>query len=481
MSIVSLWPWILTALDLGLASWVTVHAVMRKRDTRAAIAWTGLAWLAPFVGSFAYCVLGINRIERRATKLGLSEALQTRVGFSPSDQDLQEAASSVKAFPNLAGLAELGAALSGKALTPGNSVECLSDGDQTYPAMIEAIDGAKHSVGLLSYIFDSDRAGDAILEALLRARSRGVEVRVLVDHVGARYSNGSMVKRLKQAGIEAASFLPTRLFRLPVFANLRNHRKIMVVDGAVGFTGGTNIREAHWLALDPPKPTQCLHFRLQGPVVAHLQEVFVTDWAFTTGERLSGEAWFPEPERSGSVWARGITHGPDEDFETLAKVIFAGLAVARDRVRIVTPYFLPDQRLNEALAVAALRGVDVEIYVPSDNNMPIINWASAAQLGLIVQHGCRVFVTKPPFDHTKLMLVDTAWALIGSTNWDPRSLRLNFEFNVECYDSALASALHKIVDRKAEGAREITLEILKARRFSTRLRDGMARLLSPYL
>ncbi len=481
MSIATLWPWLLTALDLGLASWVTVHAVMRKRDTRAAIAWTGLAWLAPFVGSFAYCVLGINRIERKATKLGLSDALQKRSRFQPTQHDLQEAERSIRAFPNLAGLAELGAELSGKALTPGNGVDCLSDGDQTYPAMIEAIDGAKRSVGLLSYIFDSDRAGDAILQALVRAHRRGVEVRVLVDHVGARYSKASMVKRLKQEGIEAASFLPTRLLRLPVFANLRNHRKILVVDGHLGFTGGTNIREAHWLALDPAKPTQCLHFRLQGPVVAHLQEVFVTDWAFTTGEGLSGEAWFPDPERSGSVWARGIAHGPDEDFETLSKVIFAGLSVARDRVRIVTPYFLPDQRLNEGLAVAALRGIDVEVYIPSDNNMPIVNWAAAAQLGLIVQHGCRVFVTRPPFDHTKVMLVDSAWALIGSTNWDPRSLRLNFEFNVECYDSTLASALHKIIDRKAEGAREITLERLNARRFSTKLRDGMARLLSPYL
>ncbi len=481
MSILSIWPWLLTALDLGLASWVTVHAVMRKRDTRAAIAWTGLAWLAPFVGSLAYCVLGINRIERRATKLGLGEALQARPGFRPTQNDLQEAERSIRAFPYLAGLAEVGAALSGKALTPGNSVACLCDGDETYPAMIEAIDGASRSVSLLSYIFDADRAGDAVVQALVRAQARGVAVRVLIDHVGGTYSKTSMVKRLKQEGIAAAGFLPTRLFRLPTFANLRNHRKILVVDGLLGFTGGTNIREAHWRALAPPKPTQCLHFRLQGPVVQHLQEVFVTDWAFTTGERLSGETWFPDPRRGGSVWARGIAHGPDEDFEKLTKVIFAGLAVARDRVRIVTPYFLPDARLNEALAVAALRGTEVEIYLPSDNNMPIVNWASAAQLGLIVQHGVRVYMTKPPFDHTKLMLVDQSWALIGSTNWDPRSLRLNFEFNVECYDSGLAADLHAIIDRKAEGAREITMDRLIARRFSTKLRDGMARLLSPYL
>jgi len=319
------------------------------------------------------------------------------------------------------------------------------------------------------------------LEALVKARERNVLVRVLIDDVGAKYSRPNMVRRLKEAGLTAASFLPTRVPRLPQYANLRNHRKILVVDGRVGFTGGTNIRESHWLMKKPKDPVQCLHFQLAGPIVAQLQEVFAVDWAFAAGESLSGEDWFPAASRAGNVWARGIQHGPDEHFEKMADTIAAALASAQERVRIVTPYFLPNASLIQALNVAALRGVDVEIYLPSANNIALVQWAATAQLWQLLEKGCRIFYTSPPFDHTKLMIVDAIWSLIGSTNWDPRSLRLNFEFNVECYDEHLAQSLNEIVDKKAQSAREVMLDEVNARGIPVRLRDGLARLLTPYL
>ena len=185
--------------------------------------------------------------------------------------------------------------------------------------------------------------------------------------------------------------------------------------------------------------------------------------------------------RAGEIWSRGITHGPDEDFEALSKVMFAALSVSRSRVRIVSPYFLPDSRLVEALSVAGLRGVRIEIYLPSNNNIPVVDWAAMAQLPLILENGCRVFVTQPPFDHTKLMIVDDIWTLIGSTNWDPRSLRLNFEFNVECYNQDLACKLNDIVNKKAADVHEITLDEINNHNFPVRMRNGLARLLSPYL
>lgn len=475
------WSVLFTLLHVCLACAVTGHAVLNKRDVRAAIGWTSLAWLAPFLGSLAYLVLGINRINRAATRLGLSEFMSETPKFEPSEQELSLKQNALEQFPNFAGLVQAGETLTGKPLLPGNRVRCLQDGDEAYPAMISAIDNATLSVGLLSYIFDSDRAGEQFFDALVRAKDRGVQVRVLVDDIGTRYSKENMVKRLNDAGVDAASFLPTNAWRMRRFSNLRNHRKILVVDGKTGFTGGTNIREAHVLNLDPKGPTRCLHFHFDGPVVAHLKEVFVTDWAFATGETLHGPSWFPELDRAGSVWSRGLSHGPDEDFETLSRLIFAALSAARDRVRIVSPYFLPDSRLLEALAVASLRGVQVEIYLPSNNNVKVVEWAAMAQIGLVMEFGCRVFITKPPFDHTKLTLVDDIWALVGSTNWDPRSLRLNFEFNVECYSELLSEQLHAIIDQKAQGAREITLDDLKVRSFPIKLRDGLARLLSPYL
>lgn len=481
MSFADAWPWALAVLNFSLAIWVTIDAVLRKRDTRAAIAWTSLAWLAPFLGSIAYFCLGVNRIHRKAIKLGMRDALRDKPELALARVDADQISEAIERAPHLAGLAAVGAAQSGRALVPGNRIDCLLDGDTTYPAMVRAITNAEYSIGLLSYIFDSDRAGDQILNALVDARKRGLEIRVLIDDVGSSYSKINMVKRLQELDVKAASFLPTRFGRLPVFANLRNHRKILVVDGKVGFTGGTNIREAHWLSLDPTHPTRCLHFQLEGPVVAHLQEAFVTDWAFTTGEKLSGLRWFPKLRRAGEIWSRGLTHGPDEDFEALSKVMFAALSVSRSRVRIVSPYFLPDSRLVEALSVAALRGVRIEIYLPSNNNIPVVDWAAMAQLPLILENGCRVFVTQPPFDHTKLMIVDDIWTLIGSTNWDPRSLRLNFEFNVECYNQDLACKLNDIVNKKAADVHEITLDEINNHNFPVRMRNGLARLLSPYL
>lgn len=476
-----IWGGLLAAVNIGLAVGVTVHAVLWKRDSRAVIAWVGLAWLAPVLGSCAYLLLGINRIQRKAVALDLHDVSLFNREQQLSAAELKRRDAFARDNANLRGLAQAGHVLSGVALLPGNTIEPLVDGDQAYPAMIAAIDTAQRSVALMSYIFDSDRAGQAFLDALVRAQQRDVEVRVLVDGVGSKYSKHNMVSRLRQAGLNASAFLPTRVPRLQAYANLRNHRKILVVDGEVGFTGGTNIREGHLLKLEPDEPVQCLHFQLRGPVVSHLQRVFALDWAFAAAEVLSGPNWFPELNGNARVWARGIEHGPDENLEKLSDLIAAALASARTRVRIVTPYFLPSASLVQALNVTAMRGVDVEIYLPSVNNIALVQWATNAMLWQVLERGIRVYTTPPPFDHSKLMLVDDIWALIGSSNWDPRSLRLNFEFNVECYDEALAASLNGIVDHKAEFACPVTLADVNARSFPVKLRDGLARLLTPYL
>ena len=463
-----------------MALGVTIHAILWKRDSRAVIGWVGLAWLAPFLGTCAYVCFGINRIQRKADSLRRKSQGNLVPDPGVCDERLQRVEQFLQQYPDLAGLAMAGRKLAGRPLVAGNCVEPLVNGDEAYPRMLAAIEQAQRSVALLSYIFDSDRSGDAFFAALVAAHQRGVAVRVLVDDIGSKYSRPNMVRRLKNAGLTVASFLPTKI-PLPRYANLRNHRKILVTDGSLGFTGGTNIREGHQLSLQPRYPVQCLHFQLQGPIVSQLQHVFAMDWFFTTGEQLQGEAWFPEQQAVGDVWARGIEDGPDEDFEKLSDLIVAALASARQRVRIVTPYFLPNSSLIQALNVAALRGVEVDIYLPSANNIAVVQWAATAQLWQILEKGCRVHCTPPPFDHTKLMVVDDTWSFIGSSNWDPRSLRLNFEFNVECYEPKLAQALNEIIDEKASASREITLAEVNRRGLLVRLRDGAARLLTPYL
>jgi cardiolipin synthase len=242
-----------------------------------------------------------------------------------------------------------------------------------------------------------------------------------------------------------------------------------------------NIRVGHLLKRHPRAPVQDTHFRVRGPVVTQMQEVFADDWRFTTGETLRGDAWFPKLESAGPVLARGVPDGPDEDFEKLRWTLLGSLAIARYSVRIMTPYFLPDAALVSALNVAAMRGVQVDIILPSRANLPFVHWASRAMWWQVLEHGCRIWLSPPPFDHSKLMLVDGCWALVGSANWDARSLRLNFEHNLECYDTELARRLEELIEAKRKIAHLVTLEEVDARSVLIRLRDGIARLLTPYL
>ncbi len=472
-------PYVAGSLSVLLQIIVSGHVVLTKRDTRAAVAWVGLVWLVPVIGSVLYGVFGINRIQRHAAELreenrpvGPSHLLEP---VPVRGKPLVETQGYLKA------LARIGDELTGWPLTHGNAVAPLLNGDAVFPTMIGAIDAASQSVVLSTYIFDRDRAGWMFADALAGAIRRGVEVRVLIDGAGSRYSWPSMVGALRGRGVRTARFLPTLApWRAP-FLNLRNHRKLLIVDDQVGFTGGMNIREGHALEWSPRRPVQDLHFRVEGPAVAHFMEAFAEDWAFSTKETLGGQRWFPTIEPRGDVTGRGILDGPDEDFEKLRWIILGAIASAKRSVRIATPYFLPDGGLITSLNVAAMRGVEVDILLPVKNNLPLVKWASTFQLTRVLRRGCRVFYSPPPFDHTKLMIVDGVWTLFGSANWDPRSLRLNFEFNVECYDEQLGQQLEELFLERQRAAREVTAAELDQRSLPAKLRDGLARLLSPYL
>jgi len=366
-------------------------------------------------------------------------------------------------------------------LTGGNALCVLEGGDAAYPKMLEAIAGAKKSVALISYIFRDDSAGKAFADAFAAARRRGVEVRVLLDSVGIGYFYPRIFYRMRKAGVRADRFLHTWLpWRMP-FLNMRNHRKILVVDGARAFMGGMNIGEENSQSLHPDNHITDIHFGVEGPVVRLIMDAFARDWSFTTDETLDEDFWWPDIKPAGPAYARGLSSGPDADLYKLEMILGSALTLAKSHVRILTPYFLPDSRLQFAIAQACLRGVRVDIVIPERSDNVAMDWAVRGHLRFFRHMSVNIYTTPRPFDHSKLFTIDGGWCLIGSSNWDARSFRLNFEYDLECYDPALARKLDDIIDARIARGTRMDLSALIRRPVLVRLRDAAARLAMPYL
>ncbi|MGF7054142.1 cardiolipin synthase [Bosea sp. OAE752] len=476
------WPHILAVISVVMAAVAAAHAVMTKDEVRAAIGWAGVIILSPIVGPLLYAVAGVNRI-RRATILsqrpGPGAAADSTRRFHISHDEVGEVFGQ-----RFAALKTLGDRVARHPLTKGNQIETLHTGDEAYAAMLAAIAAAQRSVILETYIFDRDPLGLRIADALIAASRRGVSVRVLIDSVGARYSVPSIVGPLRSGGVTVAVFNGNIIMglRLP-YANLRTHRKIIVVDGATAFMGGMNIRQGFTTEFAGEASAHDTHFRITGPVVADLFAVAAEDWRFATGEALTGADWAmqaPAPvERP--VLMRAVPSGPDSFLETNHKLLIGALSVARRSVRIMSPYFLPDQELISALVTAARRGVDIDIVVPSVNNLVLVDRAMTAQFDQILKNYCRIWRATGPFDHSKLFAIDGSWAYVGSSNLDPRSLRLNFEIDVEVLDPGFARGIEARIDAVIAKAGKVTLAGLRARPYLVRLMDRVIWLGSPYL
>lgn len=275
-------------------------------------------------------------------------------------------------------------------------------------------------------------------------------------------------------------FLPPTLFPPTVHINLRNHRKILVADGRISFTGGMNIGDRH-LAGRSDNPSRVIdaHFRLTGPIVAQIEPVFLADWGFMTKEYPAPKPVFSA--ETGSAVCRTIIDGPNEDLDKLTAILMGAISTARRKVLIMTPYFLPSRELIAALQTAALRGIEVTIILPEKSNLPYVDWATRNMLWELLRWGVRVYYQPPPFAHTKLFVVDDYYAQIGSANIDTRSLRLNFELVVEVYDKPFVAILTHHIDKVRERAREASLKELDNRSLPVRTRDALTWLFSPYL
>jgi len=460
-----------------LAPATALHALLFKRDPRAAFGWIAVCLLAPLAGPLIYVLFGLNRVRSRASDLAPSP-MSAHLERGAVITDPPALPEEIRA--DYRRLATIGQTLSRHGLVAGNQVTPLVNGEQAYPAMLSAIEAAQHSVLLSSYIFDTGGDCQPWVAALQRAQQRGVEVRVLVDGFGEYYSRPKPSRTLGRAGIAVTRFMPPRLLPPTLSLNMRNHHKILVIDNQVGFTGGMNIGNRHLIEAPSNRhPTQDLHFQLQGPIVAQLSDVFVRTWALASGAPL--DLSLPEPMATGSLWCRALTDGPDEDLDRLTMLWSAALAQARHSARIMTPYFLPPRELVGALQAAALRGIDIDLILPAQNNLAVVHWATRNMLWELLIRGIRVWYQPPPFNHSKLFIIDRGYSQIGSANWDPRSLRLNFELQVEVYGRDFGDTMAAQFDAIKSDSRPVTLDEVDGRRFAERLRDATCWLFSPYL
>lgn len=492
---------ILHALAASAASW---HALLYKRDSRAALGWIGVCVLFPLVGPLLYSLLGVNRVENRARVLRGTGPRRRFIEFERGAEParLQGLISAEDAGQT--GLARASQAITGQTLCMGNQVKILLNGDAAYPAMLSAINHAKYRLLIMTYIFDTDAMGKAFIGALAAAANRGVDVRVMVDGLGEKYSFPRVTRLLRKAGIRVSQYNPPRLVPPTLSINLRNHRKVLLVDDGLAFTGGMNISDRH-LIKNPRvnNPVADIHFGFRGPIVAQLLTVFTTAWDQQTGEDLlktlqggisqgpversitaseAGLAAWPTggPTTAGSA-CRAVVDGPDENLDRLALILQAAVTGAANHIRIMTPYFLPSQALIGCLQSAALRGVKVEIILPEKSNLPYVHWATRNMLWELLYYNITVYYQPPPFVHSKLFLVDDEYSLIGSANIDPRSLRLNYELGVEIYDPIVNAALSEHFDQTINRSRPVTLDEVDGRSLAVRTRDALCWLFTPYL
>jgi cardiolipin synthase A/B len=368
------------------------------------------------------------------------------------------------------------AGLFGSNLLGGNRIETLLNGDQIFPAMLGAIRSAETTINFETYIYWSGEIGWEFALALAERASAGVEVRVLIDWVGSQSIESGMLQTMEDAGVRIVRFRPLRWYTLDRINN-RTHRKLLVVDGRVGFTGGVGIGDEWRGDARTPDEWRETHFRVTGPVVAMLQGAFASNWVEDTGDILRGEAHFPALEPTGTQIAQLVISSTGSR-NYIHLMLMTAIAAAERNLRIATPYFVPDDVAIGQLVAAARRGVQVDILVPGPvTDMPIVRQASRNFWGELLAAGVRIHEYQPTFLHTKMLIVDEAFASVGSTNFDERSFRLNDEANLNIFDADFAREQIEIFERDLTQSRPITLAEWQDRSWLTRMRDwGWSRL-----
>lgn len=454
---------------------VVPFVLLRRQNPAVTIAWIFAILLMPFVGAVAYLIFGNSRIARRAHARG-RHRLKHRVR---APAEFANIASPIDVRGQLQ-LFRLLERINTCPAVAGNKVCIYTDMAENYAHQLDAIRGARHHVHIEYYIFQPDAIGERFRDELIAAARRGVEVRFLYDSLGSLYLHGSWLREMQQAGIETAGFIPLNPLTRRWIFNFRNHRKIVVVDGTLAFMGGANIGK-EYLGEGDIKDWADTHLRIEGPAVRQLQRVFAEDWAFAGGKVLTSEEHFPELEPRGSVVAQVVPGGPDARVPVYHQLYFSAVANAVQQVRITTPYFVPSESVLTAIETAALRGVDVEILLPGISTKFFVQTASRAYYEELLDAGVKIYEFQPGFMHSKYITVDGRWSVVGTANFDNRSMRLNFEIGLALYDAELTIQLDRTFDENRARSLRIDRDQWRRRPAARRIFENSVSLFSPIL
>jgi cardiolipin synthase len=464
-----------TALYVIYLVWLAGFIVLQKREPVATLSWILSLAALPYIGLLVFYLLGPQKISRQNLRRGRSrEDMSNYSAVCPPDEDATE-------------LAKIAQATTGLSPSTATDVQWLIDGATTYAQILEAIAQARDHVHLEYYIFNPDRTGTALRDALVERARAGVQVRLLLDAIGSAKIRKRFLAPLLDAGAEAVWFHPSRLlqpFKRP-WMNLRTHRKLVIIDGKVAFTGGINITDEEDESLREDAYRD-LHIRLEGHVVSSLQLVFAEDWLYASGQKkevFEQNRLWPQDRplrQDGHIQSQVLISGPDSGWETIHRLHVAAIQEARRRVWLVTPYFVPGEAARMALTSAALGGLDARLLVPKRSDSRLVTLAARSYFDELLRAGVRIYEYGPRMLHTKAFIADDHLSIVGSANFDHRSFRLNFELSMMFRDKALTGELAQLIEGEMEAAEEVTLE--RARNlWKNRLPEGFARLASPLL
>jgi cardiolipin synthase len=481
----TLFPFALRAM--GIFFWAVALALVpfvlvRRKEPSATIAWILTLVLLPPLGATLFLLFGRDRVRLPAKrKREIDAIVRAQVAALRDEPATERTSHLVLASPFERSLFRVAQGLSHLRASSGNKAEVLVEGDAMYAALGAAIDAARHHVHAQYYLIRNDATGSWFRDRLVAAAKRGVTVRLLMDGFGCFALGRGWRRPLLKAGVLVADFLPMRTVLLqPV--NLRNHRKIVVVDGNTAFTGGFNIGDEYRGQMPGVGTWRDVHLRIEGPAAAELQRIFFQDWAFATREPIAPEDYFPrEPDACGDATIAVVPSGPDTRTEAIHRLFFGAIVGAQREVLVTTPYFVPTESILVAMELAAMRGVDVKLVLPAHSNHSVTFHAGRSFYAQLLDAGVDIREFQPGMVHAKTLVADSQVALIGSANMDMRSFRLNFEVHTLVHDETTAAHLHRSFEENVAQSRRVPIEEWNARRWTLRVKEGASRLVSPLL